>query len=387
MELVSLLIVKPLPWKCRPQAWFDMHFLSIDRGGLGRDIREARTHLGLSLSDAADRSGVSASNLWKIESGQSSPALDTLISIAVAMGLPIGRLIFDHIELDTAELDAAIRRDVASAFAEKSAPEQETATEWARGSVRAISLGILTESPDLLLRMQFPSPRHRWILAQAVYNFLFGATISDRARFLDGIGKSPLATLIQLGVWNSGIEAHTSWMAEAASSGNQVPKWEPCRKSVIDDLKSPGVSLSKTIFAAGFLAHLSISPGASLPPTPIGPEASAAKSEGGIPLPNITDFGNTIPVPQDLEEFLREMRDATRERGQKTELAVYLGVPLANVSQWLSGTREPSGATVLRMLNWVSSRNRKKGPSGARTPNGPETRSKKSSHEKPRPRP
>jgi DNA-binding transcriptional regulator YiaG len=54
------------------------------------------------------------------------------------------------------------------------------------------------------------------------------------------------------------------------------------------------------------------------------------------------------------------LNKATSGRGAKSALAKYMGVPLPNVSQWLSGDREPSGETTLQLLNWVEHQERKK---------------------------
>lgn len=60
-----------------------------------------------------------------------------------------------------------------------------------------------------------------------------------------------------------------------------------------------------------------------------------------------------------LAKLLAKVRLATSQRGKKSELAKYLGVPLASVSQWLSGDREPGGETTLRLLHWVQQQEQK----------------------------
>lgn len=75
-------------------------------------------------------------------------------------------------------------------------------------------------------------------------------------------------------------------------------------------------------------------------------------------LTNITDIGNTAAVKSKLSPLLARLNTATSERGMKSVLAKYMKVPLPNVSQWLSGEREPSGETTLQLLHWVEERER-----------------------------
>lgn len=58
-------------------------------------------------------------------------------------------------------------------------------------------------------------------------------------------------------------------------------------------------------------------------------------------------------VKAQLPSLLEQLRKATAEPGQKTALAKFLGAPLASVSRWLSGEREPGGETVLQMQAWL----------------------------------
>ena len=69
------------------------------------------------------------------------------------------------------------------------------------------------------------------------------------------------------------------------------------------------------------------------------------------------------PVKPQLPKLLGRLRRATQEKGKKTELADFLGVKLASVSQWLSESpdvkREPGGEITLKMLYWVERQERK----------------------------
>jgi DNA-binding transcriptional regulator YiaG len=79
--------------------------------------------------------------------------------------------------------------------------------------------------------------------------------------------------------------------------------------------------------------------------------------DSGKPL---TEVNKTETMqPMTMKALLARVRKATAERGEKSKLARSLGVSVANVSQWLSGDREPSGETTLKLLHWVEEHERK----------------------------
>jgi transcriptional regulator with XRE-family HTH domain len=77
-------------------------------------------------------------------------------------------------------------------------------------------------------------------------------------------------------------------------------------------------------------------------------------------LTGVTESGKTSVVKSELtlKNLLARLNSATEKPGMKSALAKHIGVPLSNVSQWLSGKREPSGSTTLRLLKWVEQQER-----------------------------
>lgn len=75
---------------------------------------------------------------------------------------------------------------------------------------------------------------------------------------------------------------------------------------------------------------------------------------------NITFCGNSQDVKLTMATLLARLNKATEAHGMKSKLAKYMEVPLPNVSQWLSGEREPSGDNTLRLLYWVEQQEQKK---------------------------
>lgn len=65
----------------------------IGTGSLGRLIVQHRRQQGLSLDDLAEKSGVAASSIYRIEAGQhTNPRADTLSHIAAGLGISVADL-------------------------------------------------------------------------------------------------------------------------------------------------------------------------------------------------------------------------------------------------------------------------------------------------------
>jgi DNA-binding transcriptional regulator YiaG len=84
----------------------------------------------------------------------------------------------------------------------------------------------------------------------------------------------------------------------------------------------------------------------------------------GIPqkkdLTDTETIATTSDVKAQLPKLLERLKKASSASGKKSELANFLGVPLASVSRWLSGEREPGGEITLKMFHWVEQQERQK---------------------------
>lgn len=63
------------------------------RVAIGERIRTARIYANLSQESVAELADISRDNYGRIERGQSSPRLDTLLGIADAIGVPLAHLV------------------------------------------------------------------------------------------------------------------------------------------------------------------------------------------------------------------------------------------------------------------------------------------------------
>lgn len=61
-------------------------------GNLGANLRAIRKELGLTQEQVAERSGVQAGEISRIENGKRDPQVSTMLKIAKAVGVSPGRL-------------------------------------------------------------------------------------------------------------------------------------------------------------------------------------------------------------------------------------------------------------------------------------------------------
>jgi quercetin dioxygenase-like cupin family protein len=65
--------------------------------GLGAKVREVRQQKGLSLQRLADRAGVSAAAIYRIEQGNMVPTITTLMKLAVALNRPVSFFVNEYV--------------------------------------------------------------------------------------------------------------------------------------------------------------------------------------------------------------------------------------------------------------------------------------------------
>jgi DNA-binding XRE family transcriptional regulator len=116
------------------------------------------------------------------------------------------------------------------------------------------------------------------------------------------------------------------------------------------------------------------------------PEACKNKSTSLLTEP--ASYAKLVPVKSQLDNLLAGLDRLVKEPGSKTALADFLGAPLASVSRWLSGKREPGREITLKMLRWVEQQERQQNtPGSATNTTKGKTQLSKSSYEKPKPGP
>lgn len=77
-------------------------------------------------------------------------------------------------------------------------------------------------------------------------------------------------------------------------------------------------------------------------------------------LTSISLKGKNSPMKSEVAKLIARLKHQTRKAGAKSELARFLDVAPARVSEWLSGDKEPGGEYTLRLLYWVEQQERQK---------------------------
>jgi transcriptional regulator with XRE-family HTH domain len=65
---------------------------TVPQSLIGECLRAIREHQGLSLEQAAERSGISISHLSRLESSERQPSVASLLALSAAFGVPVGAL-------------------------------------------------------------------------------------------------------------------------------------------------------------------------------------------------------------------------------------------------------------------------------------------------------
>ncbi|WP_200956725.1 XRE family transcriptional regulator [Thermococcus barophilus] len=76
---------------------------------LARNIRRLREEKGLSLTELAEKAGISKSTLSSLEAGKTNPTISTLWAIADALGVPFGALIGSEKDMEVEEEGVSVR--------------------------------------------------------------------------------------------------------------------------------------------------------------------------------------------------------------------------------------------------------------------------------------
>lgn len=75
---------------------------------VARNVRHLREQRGLSLAGLARQAGLAKQTLSNLEQGTGNPTVDTLFSIATALGVPVTRLVAEHEQVMTVQRGADV---------------------------------------------------------------------------------------------------------------------------------------------------------------------------------------------------------------------------------------------------------------------------------------
>lgn len=94
---------------------------------IGDNMRILRERQGMTITELAEKAGVSRSQLTKLEKGsQKNPGIETIVAMATALGVPIEELVFGESD-ENEEMKAQLR-----AISELKPAQREVAKQMLR---------------------------------------------------------------------------------------------------------------------------------------------------------------------------------------------------------------------------------------------------------------
>lgn len=299
-------------------------------------LRWLRQQRGVSQQSLADSVDISPSEVHKIETVQQECRLSSFVKICGELGVPAGWVLDLMVESNIALFAQCVRADPAfgglmNRLKVAELPLQnDLATDLASWSVLAA----------ILLRVSAPSRR-------AVVPAYTTADLKERFIRLAHRAES---------------EWSPSWRFEALRHLRAAPVAALDRLELLslatlelhrDQSRLPKSARQKTTF--GFAPWvLTFEDARRMWEHFESEEAVTNKSH----LTEAASSNKTMGVKAQLPSLLERLKEATAESGKKSELAAFLSratksdVPLASVSRWLAGEREPGGEIALQMLRW-----------------------------------
>lgn len=293
---------------------------------LGMVLKEHREKAGLSLRQLKELSGVTNSEISKIESGSQSCRLDSLLRICAALGVSVGAVADSVLTVQSFFYEDAIAENSEFiAIAEKRKMAHDQAFFLACALAGFASQLVLSSKPTVIAQqIGYPTEALRTAFLRFANRVESEMRAAARRVFLSDLKQRPIETLKQEGLF-----------AEALF----VDYYNQNEREIFNPSTARRFQLSDTTWAAFFVTD----------------------EQGGN---SRLDEGNALvtneAVKPILPQLLKRLKAATEARGQKAALAKYLDVLPQMVSQWLSGAREPGGETTLRLLHWVEQQERKK---------------------------
>jgi len=336
--------------KRRPSIYNKKLDLMFAPGAFASCVQGARAECGLTLRELAELTGISHSEIYKIESGGRECRLESLVHICAALGLPVGRLI-DEITLAGAGFHSTLPND--PAFSEL--VREQYPVDPPSIALIASNLASCCGLALHLTRCAYATRaagRIRYPVEDLKARFLAYASRVDAI-------ESPLARLkLAMGLKSNPIQSLASQNLLSEKFVKHVLEAAPVLNS-----------------AAGLLSF----------------GEAAGQASGGmiwVPLPEFAfspshhDFKRAessvdkvpnseyqLDVRLTWKQLKARLNKATEPRGKRAELARAVDVYQSRLNSWLDDVQEPGAEATFRLLEWVIAEEAKtKSSTGALTP-------------------
>jgi len=303
-------------------------------------MRLSRENAGVSQRYIEVVTGVAHSEISKVEKGSQDCRLDSLVRFCAALGVSTGYVLDQVVAANPLYYAARIKHDPRFQDLVSDHPGMAAMLTFNLAVIAAFAAHLIrchrpTERAETI---DYPDEGLRLVFVKYAKQVEGLSGPADKLRLLEAWKERPVDTLSRFGFLEMNLVLK---VLAALTSGNVGGKSE-LRDAVLDAMK---IRRDIPVW---------------MPFVPKALFDTGADNQAENNLTNVSESVNELGVKPKLPTLLDRLKKATSQRGKKSELAKFLDVSLVQVSQWLSGDREPGGETTLRMLHWVGQQERQK---------------------------
>ncbi|MDB6124972.1 MAG: hypothetical protein JWQ71_3965 [Pedosphaera sp.] len=221
---------------CAPfgEAYLMLGDLVFDSKRLGQSMRNARNLLGISLRHLSTASGVSTSQILRVESGEYDCTLTTLVRLCGPLGIKYGSLLEHCITIDISIYDVAAKREYLEEPSDlyRSSDERKLKAFLNLVSSSAVVACYLVRSSSPLETVnafEFPLPEQANALRAFAKNLSENPKpIEDRFGLLTGLQTCPINTLLVYKILTGPLaEKYVAIRIKGVSKPENVELWIP----------------------------------------------------------------------------------------------------------------------------------------------------------------
>ncbi|SRR6266542_1885488 len=366
--------------KRSPKEQIEFEDLFFWNNVLGAYLRDERLAQQLSLRDLERQTGVSDSEIHKVETGDQECRLSSFVKICAALGIPPGLVLDEVVSSSFAFFEERARDDPTfKEFCAKVGAGREEGLAAQIGAFCSIAAQLLRSSNATRKAesLRYPTDSVR----KAFYEFaaFVDGTASglERSNISKMLRRSPVAELRKRGLLDRPFFEDFARRVNALRAerddrgifrGEGVEIWWP-----LAPRQTPFYSSQEA-------SRHGVREAAAKPDL-------VAELQKRIDEESIKRYWMKMPKRQSTwKDLRRRLRAVTRRYRAQAELARELEVTPQAVAEWLAGASAPTADKTLRILSWVGDEERKQTKKNAGVSEAPAQKTRrKSNYEKDKP--
>ncbi|MBE0544003.1 MAG: helix-turn-helix transcriptional regulator [Verrucomicrobia bacterium] len=314
--------------------------LEFNKEALGAALRERREYLNLSLRELARASGVSHSQILRIESGEFDCLISSYVRLCGAMGINSCELLERCIMPDTGIYQVALEaelRKTCSVMPQLPDAKRSALADLVFGGCNILVYLLHSQNPvGLAKEFDYPSEALKSKFCGFAARVAVKMDPRTRREFIRQLQTTPVATFARYFSFPSDDEVTAHMQVAKTPAANRFYPWlQFLQPESLAEYRREDREWLEREFAER-KKELT--------------ETSGSFSSEGV------------KVKPQWPDLKRRLQKATTAIGAKTTLAKVLDVDPTQISQWLSeskSAREPGAEYALQMLQWVELQERK----------------------------